>query len=39
VRMGRRRGYYQPEDIDAWTMSLALGAPDAGAADDEGHSA
>lgn len=39
VRMGRRRGYYQPEDIDAWTMSLALGAPNAGAADDEGHSA
>ena len=24
VRMGRRRRYYQPEDIDAWTMSLAL---------------
>ncbi|MGV8976977.1 MAG: ribosomal protein S18-alanine N-acetyltransferase [Cellulomonas sp.] len=35
-RMGRRRGYYQPENIDAWTMSLALGAP---GADDEGLSA
>lgn len=22
--MGRRRGYYQPEDVDAWTMRLAL---------------
>ena len=27
VRMGRRRGYYQPENVDAWTMSLALGRP------------
>jgi ribosomal-protein-alanine N-acetyltransferase len=25
VSMGRRRGYYQPEDIDAWTMSLDMG--------------
>lgn len=24
VRLGRRRGYYQPEDVDAWTMSLPL---------------
>ncbi len=23
-RMGRRRGYYQPENVDAWTMSLPL---------------
>ena len=37
VRMGRRRGYYQPESIDAWTMSLALGAP--GADDDKELSA
>jgi ribosomal-protein-alanine N-acetyltransferase len=37
VRMGRRRGYYQPENIDAWTMSLALGAP--GADDDKELSA
>ncbi|HEX5332477.1 MAG TPA: ribosomal protein S18-alanine N-acetyltransferase [Cellulomonas sp.] len=27
VRMGRRRGYYQPENVDAWTMSLALSHP------------
>jgi ribosomal-protein-alanine N-acetyltransferase len=37
VRMGRRRGYYEPENIDAWTMSLALGAP--GADDDKELSA
>jgi len=24
VRLGRRRGYYQPENMDAWTMRLAL---------------
>jgi ribosomal-protein-alanine N-acetyltransferase len=35
VQMGRRRGYYQPEDVDAWTMSLALDAP---GTDDEGMS-
>jgi ribosomal-protein-alanine N-acetyltransferase len=29
VRMGRRRGYYQPENADAWTMRLDL--TDAGA--------
>ena len=29
-RIGRRRRYYQPEDVDAWTMRVALaGAPDA----------
>lgn len=25
-RMGRRRGYYQPENVDAWTMRLPLRA-------------
>ena len=25
ARMGRRRGYYQPENVDAWTMRLDLG--------------
>jgi [ribosomal protein S18]-alanine N-acetyltransferase len=30
TRMGRRRGYYQPENVDAWTMRLDLTA--AGAA-------
>jgi [ribosomal protein S18]-alanine N-acetyltransferase len=32
-RIGRRRRYYQPEDVDAWTMRLELtgaGAPDEG---------
>ena len=24
-RLGRRRGYYQPENVDAWTMRLPLG--------------
>jgi ribosomal-protein-alanine N-acetyltransferase len=24
TRMGRRRGYYQPENVDAWTMRLDL---------------
>ena len=24
TRLGRRRGYYQPENVDAWTMSLGL---------------
>jgi len=24
-RLGRRRGYYQPENVDAWTMQLLLG--------------
>jgi ribosomal-protein-alanine N-acetyltransferase len=24
-RLGRRRRYYQPEDVDAWTMRLDLG--------------
>lgn len=29
-RIGRRRRYYQPEDVDAWTMRVALAsAPDA----------
>jgi ribosomal-protein-alanine N-acetyltransferase len=23
-RFGRRKGYYQPENVDAWTMRLAL---------------
>jgi len=23
-RLGRRRGYYQPENVDAWTMQLPL---------------
>lgn len=32
VQMGRRRGYYQPEGVDAWTMSLALRDPAAPAA-------
>lgn len=27
--LGRRRGYYQPENVDAWTMHLRL-APDGG---------
>jgi ribosomal-protein-alanine N-acetyltransferase len=27
VRMGRRRGYYQPENVDAWTMRLDLTVP------------
>lgn len=26
VRLGRRKRYYQPEDVDAWTMRLDLGA-------------
>ncbi|MEN0130648.1 MAG: ribosomal protein S18-alanine N-acetyltransferase [Brevundimonas sp.] len=26
VRLGRRRGYYQPENKDAWTMRLDLAA-------------
>ncbi len=26
ARLGRRRGYYQPENVDAWTMGLALDA-------------
>ncbi|GAA2719745.1 ribosomal protein S18-alanine N-acetyltransferase [Cellulomonas aerilata] len=26
TRMGRRRGYYQPENVDAWTMRLDLAA-------------
>jgi ribosomal-protein-alanine N-acetyltransferase len=26
ARLGRRRGYYQPENVDAWTMSLDLRA-------------
>ena len=26
-RLGRRRGYYQPENKDAWTMRLDLSAP------------
>jgi ribosomal-protein-alanine N-acetyltransferase len=26
VRLGRRRGYYQPENADAWTMRLDLTA-------------
>ncbi len=25
-RLGRRRGYYQPENVDAWTMRLPLAA-------------
>lgn len=25
-RLGRRRGYYQPENVDAWTMGLVLAA-------------
>lgn len=25
--LARRRRYYQPEDVDAWTMRLELGAP------------
>jgi ribosomal-protein-alanine N-acetyltransferase len=35
VRMGRRRGYYQPENVDAWTMSLDLGEPGAREPHDE----
>lgn len=26
VRLGRRRGYYQPENVDAWVMRLELAA-------------
>lgn len=26
VRLGRRRGYYQPENVDAWTMRRELAA-------------
>ncbi|SFJ81334.1 ribosomal protein S18-alanine N-acetyltransferase [Cellulomonas sp. KH9] len=29
TQLGRRRGYYQPENVDAWTMQLLL--PGAGA--------
>lgn len=38
-RFGRRRGYYQPENVDAWTMRLRLagGQPAGhGAGDDAG---
>jgi [ribosomal protein S18]-alanine N-acetyltransferase len=28
--MGRRRRYYQPEDVDAWTMRRSLVAPSPG---------
>lgn len=38
-RFGRRRGYYQPENVDAWTMRLHLGAPAAGAAGAAGDGA
>jgi ribosomal-protein-alanine N-acetyltransferase len=31
VTLGRRRGYYQPENADAWTMRLDLRAPAADA--------
>ena len=27
VRMGRRRGYYQPQNVDAWTMRCELSDP------------
>lgn len=30
-RFGRRRGYYQPENVDAWTMRLRLGTAPADA--------
>lgn len=30
ARLGRRRAYYQPGDVDAWTMRLDLRAPGAG---------
>jgi len=30
VTLGRRRRYYQPEDVDAWTMRLPLAPPTAG---------
>ena len=33
-QLGRRRGYYQPENVDAWTMQLLLPAV-AGAAEGE----
>ncbi len=37
VTLGRRRGYYQPENADAWTMRLDLRAPGpAGASDEDG---
>ncbi|QTE31279.1 ribosomal protein S18-alanine N-acetyltransferase [Pengzhenrongella sicca] len=29
VRLGRRRGYYQPENVDAWTMRRALDSEEA----------
>jgi ribosomal-protein-alanine N-acetyltransferase len=32
--LSRRRRYYQPEDVDAWTMRLALAADGSG---DPGH--
>ncbi len=33
-RFGRRRGYYQPENVDAWTMRLRLtGTPAPGTTD------
>ncbi|GEA86261.1 hypothetical protein Q760_14215 [Cellulomonas cellasea DSM 20118] len=41
-RLGRRRGYYQPENVDAWTMGLALDAapaPDAPGARADGSGA
>ncbi len=35
--LSRRRRYYQPEDVDAWTMRLPLGA-EAGAAEGDASS-
>jgi [ribosomal protein S18]-alanine N-acetyltransferase len=28
TQLGRRRGYYQPENVDAWTMQLLLPRPE-----------
>ena len=39
TRMGRRRGYYQPENVDAWTMRLDLASPDASQACGSGQPA
>ncbi|RHA42676.1 ribosomal protein S18-alanine N-acetyltransferase [Cellulomonas rhizosphaerae] len=34
ARLGLRRGYYQPENKDAWTMRLELTSPGDGDSDD-----
>ncbi|MEN1976410.1 ribosomal protein S18-alanine N-acetyltransferase [Cellulomonas olei] len=36
-RFGRRRGYYQPENVDAWTMRLRLAGAAPAGGDDAGR--